>query len=79
MIDHAIQITGVDRILGIVGGTHLDFSGDEQLDKTIQALRAYRIEHLIPAHCTGISVAARLSREFKGIFQFSHVGKVVEF
>ena len=71
--------TGVDRIFGIVGGTHLDFSGDEQLEKTIQALRAYRIEHLIPAHCTGISVAARLYREFEGIFQFSRVGKVVEF
>ena len=79
VIEQAIHITGIEGIFGIVGGTHLDFSGDEQLEKTIQALRTYRIEHLIPAHCTGIPAAARLSREFKGIFQFSHVGMVLEF
>ena len=72
-------MTGTDRIFGIVGGTHLDFSGDEQLEKTIRALKTYKIAHLIPAHCTGVSVAARLHREFSEIFQFSYVGKVFEF
>lgn len=79
VINHAFQISGVDRIFGILGGTHLGFSGDAQLEKTIQVLGTYRIEHLIPSHCTGMSVAVRLQREFKRIFQFSHVGKVLEF
>ena len=79
VIDHAVRMTGTDRIFGIMGGTHLDFSGDEQLEQTIQALKTYRIAHLIPAHCTGISVAARLHREFPESFQFAHVGKVLEF
>lgn len=79
IINHAVQVTGINRIYAIVGGTHLDFSGEEQLEKTIQALGTFPIEHFIPSHCTGISVAVRLQREFKKIFQFSHVGKVFEF
>ncbi len=79
MINHAIKMTGVDSIFGIIGGTHLGFSGDVQLKKTIQALKNYRIEHLIPCHCTGIAAAVRLSREFQKIFHFPHVGMGLEF
>jgi 7,8-dihydropterin-6-yl-methyl-4-(beta-D-ribofuranosyl)aminobenzene 5'-phosphate synthase len=72
-------MTGADTIFAIIGGTHLDFSGQVQLEKTIEALKVYRIEHLIPGHCTGIAVATRLSREFEKIFHFSHIGRVFEF
>jgi 7,8-dihydropterin-6-yl-methyl-4-(beta-D-ribofuranosyl)aminobenzene 5'-phosphate synthase len=79
VINHAIKMTEVDTIYGIIGGTHLGFSGDAQLEKTIQALKAYRIEHFIPGHCTGITVATRFSREFDKIFHFSHVGMGFDF
>lgn len=79
VINHAIKMTEVDTIFGIIGGTHLGFSGDVQLQKTIQALKAYRIEHFVPCHCTGIAAAVRLSREFKKIFHFPHVGMGFEF
>ena len=79
IINHAIKMTGVDSIFAIIGGTHLDFSGAEQLEKTVAALKTYHIEHLIPGHCTGIGAATRLSREFEKSFQFSHVGLVFEF
>ena len=79
IIDYSIRMTGVDTIFAILGGTHLDFSGEAQLEKTIRALKAYSIKHLIPGHCTGISVAASLSHEFKKSFQFSHVGKTLDF
>ena len=79
IINHAIKMTGVDTIFGIIGGTHLGFSGQEQLEKTISALKAYHIKHFIPGHCTGIAVATRLSREFEKIFHFSHVGMAFDF
>ena len=79
IINYSIRMTGVDTIFAILGGTHLDFSGEVQLEKTIQALKSYSIKHLVPGHCTGISVAARLSHEFKKSFQFSHVGKAFDF
>ncbi len=79
IIRHAIRMTGVDRIRGVVGGTHLGFSGPDQTEKTIQALSAYPMEFLCPSHCTGMAVVTRLSREFERSFRFSHVGLSFEF
>lgn len=79
VINHAIKMTEEDTIYGIIGGTHLGFSGDAQLERTIQALRVYRIENFIPGHCTGIAAAIRLSREFGKIVHLSHVGRGFEF
>ena len=79
IIRYPIKMTKVDRIFAIVGGTHLDFVGNSQVQKTIDALRALSIEHLIPSHCTGPRVAARLGHEFSNNFQFSHVGFSLEF
>jgi 7,8-dihydropterin-6-yl-methyl-4-(beta-D-ribofuranosyl)aminobenzene 5'-phosphate synthase len=79
IINHAVKMTGVDTIFGLIGGTHLGFSGPGQLEKTVSALKAYHIQHFIPGHCTGIAVATRLRCEFEKIFQFSHVGMVFEF
>ncbi len=79
VIKQAVQLTGIDRIYAIVGGTHLDFVEDAQVEKTIDALGEYSIEHLMPSHCTGARVTARLSREFATSFEFSHVGKSVSF
>ncbi len=78
-INHVVQITDVDTIFGIVGGTHLDFSGEAQLEETIEALKTYEIQNLIPAHCTGLSASIRLREQFSNNFQFSCVGKVFHF
>jgi len=79
VIKQAVTLTGIDRIYAIVGGTHLDFVEDSQVEKTIDALGGYSIKRLMPSHCTGARVTARLSREFETSFEFSHVGKSVSF
>jgi len=79
IINHSIKMTDIDTIFGIIGGTHLDFSGEVQLEKTIQALKAFHIEHFIPAHCTGITASFRLASEFQNVFKFSYVGKTFDF
>jgi 7,8-dihydropterin-6-yl-methyl-4-(beta-D-ribofuranosyl)aminobenzene 5'-phosphate synthase len=79
IINHSIKMTEMDTIVGIIGGTHLDFSGEVQLEKTIQALKAFHIEYFIPAHCTGVTASLRLASEFKNVFTFSYVGKTFDF
>ncbi|MBW2029286.1 MAG: MBL fold metallo-hydrolase [Deltaproteobacteria bacterium] len=79
VINHAIRMSGIDSIYAIVGGTHLEFSGETQLKETIEALRTYDIHHLIPSHCTGPEALMRLRDELGGVFQFSHVGLRLEF
>ncbi|MBI4634529.1 MAG: MBL fold metallo-hydrolase [Deltaproteobacteria bacterium] len=79
VINHAIKMSGVDEIYGIIGGTHIGLSGDAQRDKTIEALKNYKIEHLIPAHCTGAEAMCLMRNAFGNIFQFSHVGMTFHF
>ena len=78
-LNHIINKSGVDKIYGIIGGTHIGFSGEVQLSESIKALKGYDIQHLVPSHCTGPAAITRIKQEFEDIFQFSHVGWSIEF
>jgi 7,8-dihydropterin-6-yl-methyl-4-(beta-D-ribofuranosyl)aminobenzene 5'-phosphate synthase len=73
-IDYARERTGVAEVYALIGGTHLGFSDPEQFDKTIRALRGYRVQKLCVGHCTGFAASSRLSKEFPGQFQPALVG-----
>lgn len=73
-IIHAKRVTGCDRVLGVAGGTHLGFGGEDKLPRTIEALRALDLEILAPSHCTGFSAASALAAEFPGRFVENSVG-----
>jgi 7,8-dihydropterin-6-yl-methyl-4-(beta-D-ribofuranosyl)aminobenzene 5'-phosphate synthase len=75
---HARRVTGEDRVYAVVGGTHLSFAPGEQLERTVEALREFRIQRLGVSHCTGLPAAARLAREFGESFFFNSAGTVVE-
>lgn len=77
-IDYAREKTGVERVYGVVGGCHLAFSSQGQLDATVKALKRYGVKKICPGHCTGFHAAARLAAEFAGGFKPMHVGYVLE-
>lgn len=77
ILEHAIAQTGEERIHSIIGGTHLGFSAQTQLDHTISALKKYRVELLATSHCTGQRPIARLAAEFGDGFAFAHVGFIL--
>lgn len=79
VVNHIIEKSGEKKIFGIIGGTHIGFSGEIQLAESIKALKDYDITHLIPSHCTGLAAMMRIRQEFESIFQFSHVGLSIEF
>ncbi|MFP5213678.1 MAG: MBL fold metallo-hydrolase, partial [Acidobacteriota bacterium] len=74
VLDHLIEKTGEDRVRAVLGGTHLGFSSDDQLDETIAALKRYRVHTLAVSHCTGQKPIARLAAEFRENFAFGCVG-----
>lgn len=78
-LNHIIKKSGVDQIYCIVGGTHIGFSGEVQLSESVNALKSYNIQHLVPSHCTGLAAITRIKQEFEPIFQFSHAGFSLEF
>ena len=71
---HAQRVTGVERILGVAGGTHLGYGGEERLEETIAALRSLDLEILAPSHCTGFAAASALAAEFHDLFVENSVG-----
>lgn len=77
-LEHIACITGRRDIYAVTGGTHLGFSGHDQLEKTIAALKGWGIKRLAASHCTGFNAAARLSREMAKEFQMAMVGYTLE-
>ena len=50
---HAREITGEERVRGVLGGMHLVSAPPERIEKTIAAFREWEPELVGPAHCTG--------------------------
>lgn len=77
-IEAAREVTGVRHVQAVIGGTHLGFCGESQLDATVNALRDMDVDALYGSHCTGFSAAARLFRELPGRFRPAMVGTSIE-
>ncbi len=78
IIHHVIHKTGKDKFHAVLGGTHLDFLTQEQLEESIKALKQMKIEKIGVSHCTGMRAAIRLHQEFGDQFFYGCVGSVLE-
>lgn len=77
-VEHVAYMTGRRDIYAVIGGTHLGFCGQEQLEKTVDLLKTLGIKKLAAGHCTGFAASARLSRELPKKFQVAMVGYTLE-
>jgi 7,8-dihydropterin-6-yl-methyl-4-(beta-D-ribofuranosyl)aminobenzene 5'-phosphate synthase len=77
-LEHVAYSMGRRDIFAVVGGTHLGFCGQEQLDRTITALKEWGIQKVAASHCTGFAASARLAREMPKEFQLALVGYSME-
>lgn len=74
----AQEQTGEARLYAVIGGNHLGFCQQSQLNETIKWLRKNRIEKICGGHCSGFAASARLVKEFPGQFHPAHVGYTLE-
>jgi len=70
---------GNSHFLAVIGGTHLGFLEETQLERSIEILHEMDIKFLGFSHCTGVMVAQRLAHEFKGNCVYAAVGTTFEF
>jgi 7,8-dihydropterin-6-yl-methyl-4-(beta-D-ribofuranosyl)aminobenzene 5'-phosphate synthase len=77
-VECAQEITGEDNIYGVIGGTHLVAADKVQMEETVRALKAYKIQRLGVSHCTGPQASARLADEFGDRFFYNNAGSVIE-
>lgn len=62
----------------VIGGTHLGFLTDEQVEQTIRELKAFNLHKIGVSHCTGPGAAARLMQAFGERFFFAQAGSSLE-
>ena len=72
---HAQELTGVERIHMVVGGTHLIRASRERMDLTVAELKRLGVHNLGVSHCTGLPAATILSQEFGDSFFFNNTGR----
>lgn len=78
IINHAIKITGINKVYGLIGGLHLIEATDDRINKTVEALRKMDLQLVVAGHCTGLNALSKLSSVFKERFELLHSGKVIE-
>ena len=71
---YAQELTGMELIHTVIGGTHLLNASQERLELTIADLKEFGIQRLGVSHCTGLPAASRLFQEFGDIFFFNNAG-----
>jgi len=52
-LDYISRLTHQSKIYAIIGGMHLVDASDDRIRHTIEALKRYDIEKIVPLHCTG--------------------------
>jgi len=79
-VHHAQEVTGMEDIYMIVGGTHLVAAGDHQMKCTIDELKRLKVAKVGVSHCTGLASAAKLAAALgPDIFFHNNAGNVITF
>ena len=78
-LQYIIQQSQDDRIIAIIGGMHLLHASKERLERTTQALKAYKIPHVFPCHCTGEAACNHLVECLGSAVQLGYAGLKVTF
>lgn len=78
-VQHAREVTGVDRVHAIVGGFHLIDADQEKLTRTLAALLAFEPDWIAPNHCTGFRAMGALAQAFGDRFVYATCGHRLHF
>ncbi len=77
---HARELTGVERIHTVVGGTHLLNTHMFQQERTADMLLELKVEKIGVSHCTGLKPACYLAQRLgRDKFFFNNAGAVIGF
>jgi len=74
ILRHGLNLTGLDRVRAVIGGTHLFMADKERLEKTIEALKGMNLGEIGVSHCTGMQASLELAQVFKERFFFNNAG-----
>jgi 7,8-dihydropterin-6-yl-methyl-4-(beta-D-ribofuranosyl)aminobenzene 5'-phosphate synthase len=68
IVEHAVEITGISQIEGIIGGFHLVEASEEKIEKIVDSLARFNVQWIAAGHCTGFRAQAALYAKFGSAF-----------
>jgi 7,8-dihydropterin-6-yl-methyl-4-(beta-D-ribofuranosyl)aminobenzene 5'-phosphate synthase len=74
ILKHAMKITGISRIYGVIGGFHLIGATSERIDQTISFFQEMDLGLVLGGHCTGLKALAKMADELGEKFGYLHSG-----
>ena len=73
-VDYAREISGVERVWGILGGFHLISSTEDEIQQTIDRVKALDPVIVVPTHCTGFTAIRMFADQMPQAFVLGVVG-----
>lgn len=74
---HAQQVTGVELIHTVIGGTHLIRASEERVLHTASAFQELGVQRVGVSHCTGLPASVLLAQHLGGSFFFNNTGTII--
>ena len=74
ILRHARNLTGIQKVYAIVGGSHLFRASRERIETTANELKTMGIQKLALSHCTGFQAACYMAREFGDKYLINNAG-----
>lgn len=78
-VEHAMQVTGINKIHSIIGGLHMLNFETQEINDVVDKLNAIGVESLYLGHCTGEEAKRIIKERFDGKCDFLAVGKSIAF
>jgi 7,8-dihydropterin-6-yl-methyl-4-(beta-D-ribofuranosyl)aminobenzene 5'-phosphate synthase len=75
-LDHAVEVSGVTQVHGVMGGFHLGHAGitQEKIDKTVAGLAERRLKLVSPMHCSGFRTQRAVAESMPDAFALMTAG-----
>jgi len=73
-VNYAKEISGVGRVHAILGGFHLGRAKDEEIQRTIDAVKEMNPALVVPSHCTGFKAISQFAQQMADEFVLGTVG-----
>jgi 7,8-dihydropterin-6-yl-methyl-4-(beta-D-ribofuranosyl)aminobenzene 5'-phosphate synthase len=73
-VNRAREISGVERVWAILGGFHLARATDEEIERTIEAVKDCQPMLIVPSHCTGFRATCQFALQMPAAFMANVVG-----
>lgn len=73
-VNYAREISGVERVYAVLGGFHLARASDDELQRTVAAIKELQPALIVPSHCTGFKAQCQFARAMPEQFVVGVVG-----